>query len=107
MWAKVDGSGQLYFETQSKDGVKTAATFGANASLEVKNLGGTAAAALGLSAETVTNGFDALGMSSGKSFGYDLDVEVNYDYNASSDLGSLNIAIGGQGTEVGFTDLGR
>ncbi|GGY39475.1 hypothetical protein GCM10011297_10850 [Bacterioplanes sanyensis] len=103
--AKVDGSGQLFFETQSKDGVKTAATFGANASLEIKNLGGTAVSALGLSAETVSNGYDALGMASGKSFGYDLDVEVGYDYDADSDLGSLNIAIGGQGTEIGFTDL--
>ncbi|ASP40610.1 flagellar capping protein [Bacterioplanes sanyensis] len=103
--AKVNGSGNLYFETVAKQGVKTAATFGAGASLEVKNLGGTAAASLGLSAETVNNGFDALGMAAGRSFGYDLNVDVGYNYDATSDLGSLNISIGGQGTTIGFTDL--
>ncbi|MEC9255873.1 MAG: flagellar capping protein, partial [Pseudomonadota bacterium] len=89
--AAVDGSGQLYFETNSKEGVKTSATFGSAASIEVSNLGGTAATSLGLSAETSTNGFDGLGMSSGREFGYDLDPVVSYNYDPDSDLGSFNI----------------
>lgn len=104
--ARVDGSGQLYFETQSKNGVKTAATFGAGASLEIKNLGGTAASALGLSAGTVNNGYDGLGLTdTSRTFGYDLDAIVDYVYNPETDLGSFNISIGGQGTSVGFTGL--
>ena len=104
--ARVDDTGQLYFETQSKDGVKTASTFGAGASLEVKNLGGTAASALGLSAETVNNGYDGLGLTdTARTFGYDLDAVVDYVYNPETDLGSFNISVGGQGTAVGFSGL--
>ena len=40
--AAVDDSGQLYFESNSKDGVKTAGTFGSGATLSISNLGGTA-----------------------------------------------------------------
>ncbi|UXD88252.1 flagellar filament capping protein FliD [Thalassolituus hydrocarboniclasticus] len=104
--ARVDDSGQLYFETQSKDGVKTAATFGSGAALEIKNLGGTALSSLGLAAETVSNGYDGLGLTdTSRTFGYDLDAVVDYVYDPESDLGSLNITIGGQGTAVGFTGL--
>jgi flagellar hook-associated protein 2 len=103
--AAVNGSGQLYFETNSKEGVKTSATFGAAASIDISNLGGTAATSLGLSAETSANGFDGFGMSSGREFGYDLDPVVSYNYDADSDLGSFSIQIGGEGTSVGFTEL--
>ena len=104
--AAVDGSGQLYFETVSKNGVKTAATFGASASLEIKNLGGTAASSLGLSAGVHTSGYDGLGLTSGeRDYGYDLNTVVDYVYDADADLGSFNVTIGGQGTNVGFTQL--
>lgn len=104
--ARVDDAGQLYFETVSKNGVKTAATFGSSASLEIKNIGGSAATSLGLVAETNTNGYDGFGLTTGeRSFGYDLNAAVSYDYNPDADLGSFNITIGGQGTSVGFTNL--
>ncbi len=104
--ASVDSSGNLFFETRSKNGVKTAATFGASAAIEIKNLGGSAVASLGLSAETSTNGYDGLGLTSNvRTFGYDLTADVDYVYDPDSDLGSFNISIGGRGTSVGFTDL--
>ncbi|WP_370315625.1 flagellar filament capping protein FliD [Thalassolituus sp.] len=103
--AAVDGSGQLYFETVAKNGVKTAATYGSSASVQVSNLGGTAASALGLSAETVTNGYDGFGMSSARTFGYDLDPLVAYEYDAEKNLGSFSVQIGGEGTSIGFTEL--
>jgi|TARA_B110000211_G_scaffold19496_1_gene20152 flagellar capping protein FliD len=103
--AAVDDLGQLYFETQAKEGVKTAATFGASASVEVKNIGGSAATSLGLATETNTTGYDGFGLVSGREFGYDLDPVVNYNYDAESDLGSFSIQIGGEATTVGFAEL--
>ena len=104
--AKVDDAGQLYFETATKNGVKTAATFGSSASLEIKNLGGTAATSLGLAAEVAGNGYDSFGLTtSDRNFGYDLNTSVDYVYDAEADLGSFNISIGGQATSVGFTNL--
>ncbi|WP_430459812.1 flagellar filament capping protein FliD [Thalassolituus sp. LLYu03] len=104
--AAVDGSGNLYFETFSKEGVRTAATFGSSASVEVKNLGGTAASSLGLSAAVYQQGYDSFGLTtSERTFGYDLDTVVDYVYDPETDLGSFNITIGGQGTSIGFTDL--
>ena len=103
--AAVDDSGQLYFETFSKNGVKTAATFGSGASIEVSNIGGSAATSLGLVAETSTTGYDSLGMPSGRDFGYDLDPVVTYNYNPDTNLGNFTIQIGGEGTQVGFSEL--
>ena len=104
--AKVSEAGSLYFETQSKEGVKTAATFGASASLEVKNLGGTATSSPGLTAESISNGYDGIGLvTNDRAFGYDLDTNVEYVYDPENDIGSFNITVGGQGTSVGFTDL--
>ncbi|WP_221801392.1 flagellar filament capping protein FliD [Oceanobacter mangrovi] len=104
--AKVDDLGQLYFETVSQHGIKNAATLGSNASIEVSNLAGSAATTLGMSAEVSSNGYDGLGLTtSERDYGYDLNVEVAYNYNADDDKGSFNITIGGQSTRVGFTDL--
>lgn len=102
--AKVNDSGELYFETQSKEGVKTASTFGSGASIEIGNISGNTA--LGLTAETQTSGYDTLGLTTGeRSFGYDLTPEVEYQYNATDEVGSLQINIGGNATQVGFTEL--
>lgn len=103
--AKLDDSDQLYFETLSKEGTKTAATFGAAAQIEVKNLGGTAAITLGLSAETQTNGYDAFGLSDTRSYGYDVIPEVSYEFDPETNLGSFAINIGGNATSVSFSDL--
>ncbi len=104
--ARVNDSGQLYFETQRKDGVRTAATFGASSSVEVKNLGGTAATSLGMSAGVSTNGYDGFGLATNeRNFGYDLDVTVDYEYDPDKLTGAFNISVGGLGTSVRFTDL--
>ena len=103
--AAVDDSGQLYFESNSKDGVKTAGTFGSGATLSISNLGGTAATSLGISTETVSNGYDGVGISQSRTFGYDLDPVVNYNYDVENDTGSFSIQIGGEGTKIGFTEL--
>ncbi len=104
--AKVNDSGQLYFETASKNGIKTAATFGASASIQVSNLSGSAATTLGMSDETSNTGYDGMGLTAGeRRFGFDLDTSVEYRYDADNELGSLHITIGGQGTAIGFTDL--
>src|SRR5690554_5043135 len=105
--AKVKDSGQLYFETLSKNGVRTASTFGSNASIKISNIAGNAGnAGLGLTAETKTTGYDTLGLTTGeRSFGYDLTPQVEYQYDANGDVGSLKINIGGNGTKVGFTEL--
>ncbi len=103
--AAVDDSGQLYFETFSKNGVKTAGTFGSGSSIEISNIGGSAATSLGLVAETSTTGYDSFGMPSGRDFGYDLDPVVTYNYDSDADLGSFTIQIGGEGTKVGFSEL--
>ena len=104
--AKVDDSGNLYFETVAKNGVRTAATFGSAAQLEISNLGGSAATALGLSAETSTNGYDGFGLTTNsRTFGYSLEAAVSYHYDPDTKLGSFDISIGGNATQVGFTNL--
>ena len=103
--AKLDGSGNLFFETLAKEGVRTAATYGSGASIEVKNIAGTTAANLGLVADVQTNGYDSLGFDDTRRYGYDLDADVNYVYDPVTDLGSLQINVGGNATEVSFTDI--
>ena len=103
--AKLDGGGNLFFETLAKEGVRTAATYGSGASIEVKNIAGTTAANLGLVADVQTNGYDSLGFDDTRRYGYDLDTDVNYVYDPVTDLGSLQINVGGNATEVSFTDI--
>jgi flagellar hook-associated protein 2 len=103
--AKLDGSGNLFFETIAKNGVRTAATFGASASIEIKNIAGTTAANLGLVTDTQTSGYDSLGFDDTRRYGYDLDADVEYVYDPVTDLGSLKINVGGNATEVSFTDI--
>jgi flagellar hook-associated protein 2 len=103
--AKLDGSGNLFFETLAKEGVRTAATYGSGASIEVKNIAGTTAVNLGLVADVQSNGYDALGFDDSRRYGYDLDADVNYVYDPVTDLGSLQINVGGNATEVSFTDI--
>ncbi|MCY0967070.1 flagellar filament capping protein FliD [Parathalassolituus penaei] len=104
--AKVDDSGNLYFETVSKNGVRTASTYGSGASIAISNLGGGASTLLGMAADTSTNGYDGFGLDTEKRvFGTDLDVTVDYIYDADKNLGSFNINIGGQARTIGFTDL--
>lgn len=102
--AKLD-SGNLYFETLAKNGVRTAATYGSSASIEIKNIAGTAGANLGLVNDSQNNGYDTLGFDKTRRYGYDLDADVSYVYDSVKDLGSLQINIGGNATEISFTDI--
>lgn len=102
--AKVDDSGNLYFETLAKNGVRTAATFGSAAQLEISSVAGNPA--LGLSAGTSSNGYDGFGLTTNsRTFGYSLDAAVSYHYDPDTKLGSFDISIGGNATQVGFTNL--
>ena len=103
--AKLDGSGNLYFETLAKNGVRTAATYGSGASIEVKNIDANASADLGLAASTVSNGYDTFGFDETRRYGYDLEADVEYKYDPVTDLGSFKINVGGNATEVSFSDI--
>ncbi|MBL4798532.1 MAG: flagellar filament capping protein FliD [Oleispira sp.] len=103
--AKLDGSGNLFFETLAKNGTRTAATYGSGASIEVKSIAGTAAVNLGLVADVQANGFDSMGFDNTRRFGYDLDAAVNYVYDPVTDLGSFEINVGGNATQVSFADI--
>ena len=103
--AKLDISGNLFFETVAKKSVRTAATYGSGASIEVKNIAGTSAANLGLVADTQTNGYDAMGMDDTRRYGYDLEADVEYIYDPVTDLGSFGINVGGNATTVSFTEI--
>ena len=103
--AQLDSGGNLFFETVAKNGVRTAATYGSAAGIEVKNIAGTAAANLGLVVDTQSNGYDSFGLDAARRFGYDLEPEVNYVYDSETDLGSFKINVGGNATAVSFTDI--
>lgn len=103
--AKLDANNKLYFETSAQNGVKTASSFGKNASIQVKNLGGTAASKLGLVAETQSNGYDGFALNKNRKYGYDLTPEVTYKANADDKTGNFEIKIGGNTTTVRFSGL--
>lgn len=105
--AKLDGANQIYFETVSRNGVKTSAMFGSNASIEIQNADANAQATLGLpGVDTVYNGgYDAFGIGDDITFGSDITADVTYEYDADSDKGSLTVNIGGNGTTVSFANL--
>lgn len=103
--AKLDENNKIYFETSSQNRVKTASSFGKSASIEVKNLGGTASSKLGLVVETKSNGYDVLGINSNRKYGYDLTPEVTYKADPSGETGRFEIKIGGNTTNVRFNDL--
>src|SRR5690606_4199580 len=106
--AKVDDSGKLYFETVAKNGVRTAATFGSAAQLAMSNAAGNTALGLADDSSTTngTNGYDGFGLTTNsRTFGYSLDAAVSYNYDPDTKLGSFDISIGGNATQVGFTNL--
>lgn len=105
--AKLDSADQIYFETVSRDGVKTSAMFGSAAQIEIKNADANAQASLGLpGVDTIYNGgLDALGMDNAINFGSDITAAVEYNYNSDTDKGGLTINIGGNGSTVSFTNV--
>ncbi len=103
--AKLDASDQIYFETVSKNGVKTSSMFGANASIEVQSADANAIATLGLTNAVYTGGYDALGMNNEITFGADIAADVRYEYDANTDKGQLIFNVGGHANTVSFATL--
>jgi flagellar hook-associated protein 2 len=103
--AKLDASDQVYFETVSRNGVKTSAMFGANASIEVQSADANAIATLGLTDAVYAGGYDALGMDSEITFGADITANVRYEYDADTDKGKLIFNVGGNANTVSFASL--
>ena len=81
--AKLDASNQLYFETVSKNGVATEATFGADASIQITAADANANSLLGISSGAINiNGFDGFGLDKGTYQGFDSQAQVNYQQDA-------------------------
>ncbi|WP_127555170.1 flagellar filament capping protein FliD [Saccharospirillum alexandrii] len=78
--ARLDSSGQLYFETLSKNGEPTLATYGASAMIELSETAG--AGSLGLSDQgPLINGADGFGLAVGNYQGFDSQANVSYEQN--------------------------
>lgn len=106
--AKLDSvTDQIYFETMSNDGIKTAGMFGSGASIEIKNTNANAQGALGLPvADTAyTGGYDNFGLDNEFTFGSDINASVSYEYDGVSDKGRLVINVGGHDTTVAFASV--
>lgn len=106
--AKFDGSDQIYFETVSANGIKTAAMNGSTATIRIENVSANADAAFGFTAvenTTYTNGYDSFGIDNSINYGSDITASVEYSYDSVLDAGSLKIDIGGNGNSVSFANL--
>jgi len=107
--AKLDASNQVYFETKSKNGEQTSTTFGADASIELKNTEANAQAALGLADQApAVNGADSFGLAKGLYQGFDSQAEVGYEVDEDGN-GSFSVSFGND-TQVAFlsvNDVGR
>jgi len=104
--AKLDSSDEVYFETVSRNGVKTSAMFGGNASIEIANTNGKLGLTLGVyDSATAGSGYDALGMDSEIKFGSDITADVRYEYDADTDKGQLLFNVGGHANTVSFSAL--
>ncbi len=105
--ASLDSSDNLVFETVSKNGVKTANTFGSAASIEISAIGGTTAANLGLAVHGPNaNGYDAFGIDNDIHYGYDTTAVVEYVNDTAAGNGHLNITVGGEATILAFANVG-
>lgn len=105
--AKLDGADQIYFETVSRNGVKTSAMFGSTAQIEIQSADANAQASLGLPGVNTTynGGFDALGMDNEIKFGSDITAAVSYEYDSVTDKGNLIFNLGGNGKTVAFSSI--
>jgi len=103
--ARLDSSDKVYFETVSRDGVKTSAMFGASATIEIQAADANAIGTLGLADAIHTGGYDAFGMDDEIKFGADITASVRYEYDSDTDKGKLIINAGGSGNTVSFSAL--
>lgn len=89
--ARLNDSNQVYFETRSKLGEPSLATFGSDASIEMSNVVGTS---LGLTNQgPLFNGADSFGISLGQYQGFDSQAVVNYQQNDAGN-GGFSISFG-------------
>lgn len=89
--ARLDDNNQLFFETRSKLGEPTLATFGSDASIEMSDVQGTS---LGLANQgPLFNGADEFGLSLGQYQGFDSQAEVLYQQNEAGN-GGFSISFG-------------
>ncbi|MFY0665857.1 MAG: flagellar filament capping protein FliD [Natronospirillum sp.] len=99
--ARLDENDQIVFETRSKNGARTNATFGALASLEVVSADAGAAASLGLAAAGPNIlGRDAFGFELGSVQGFDSQSTVTYEKDEQG-RGRFNISFDNS-TNVSF-----
>ncbi|MFG1497953.1 flagellar filament capping protein FliD [Saccharospirillum sp. HFRX-1] len=102
--ARLDASNQLYFETVSKNGEPTEATFGADATIELKNADANAQSVLGLADQgPQVNGADGFGLSKGLYQGFDSQATVSYNVDEEGN-GSFGVTFGND-TQVAFLDV--
>jgi len=109
--AKLDSSDRIYFESVSRNGVKTAAMFGGSAEISLQATGdaagGRATAMLGVTGALTSynGGYTALGMDDEIKFGSDITADVRYEYDAATDKGQLIFNIGGHANTVSFATV--
>jgi len=114
--AKLNGANQLYFETVSKNGASTEATFGADATIQVSAADANANAVLGVSAGAINiNGFDGFGLDRGLYTGFDSQSTVEYEqdsdgkgrfsiqFDNSTDIILSSVSMTGT-VQLGFSD---
>ncbi|TGG95219.1 hypothetical protein E4656_02010 [Natronospirillum operosum] len=90
--ARLNDDGELYFESQSKMGEKTSATYGALAALEITDTNAAAENLLGLAeAGPQIDGRDEFGLPKGAVPGFDAQSVVSYEQD-SKGRGSFNIS---------------
>lgn len=95
---KDDGAGHIYFETASKNGSRTDATFGALAAIEITATDANTIANLGLAiAGPVMAGRDEFGIALGNYVGFDSQSTVSYQQNADG-LGRFSISMDNETT---------
>ena len=106
--AQLDGSNQVYFESVAKEGVQTANLFGADASIEISNVGGGSIAetVLGLdnAVGVFTNGFDGFGHSTDKTYGNHAEVSVTFNANSEDGTGYFEISVANTNA-IEFSDI--
>lgn len=99
--ARLDDSNQVYFETLSRNGTATEATYGADSSIELKNADINANTMLGLTNEgPLLNGADSFGIDLGSYQGFDSQATVSYQQDAAGN-GQFSINFGND-VEVAF-----
>ena len=101
--AKLDDTGHLYFETQSKLGEQTDKTFGAAATISVANVSANAITLLDLNNAAGSSGFNSLGIPQGLNKGFDATATVSYDINENNE-GRITVQFD-EDTDVEFSNI--